>query len=147
MRVFRTKRPQHSPSRGDRTTEECRHSSATKYLDEALKGLKKVEAWIWTPLMYLRCPGCGHEGCLVNTTFEALPHKDLRAWQIVAQKLDADERFLPCPSQALHEELMAEDWRMMERKARGVEWETERSRRIAALRSGLLARSSGGEIA
>lgn len=92
--------------------------------------------------MYLRCPGCSHEGRLVGTTFEAPPHKDSKGWQIVAQKLDAGERFLPCPSQAQHEELMAEGRRMMERKARRAEWEMERSRRIAALKSGSLARSS-----
>jgi len=104
-------------------------------LDERLKELKQFDPWMWTPLAELRCPGCGKPGRLVGSTFEAPPSKDSKRWKIVEQKLDGGESFLFCPSQAKHEELMAEGRRMMEKSAMTAEWETEKIRRIAALKN------------
>ncbi|KLO07708.1 hypothetical protein SCHPADRAFT_881300 [Schizopora paradoxa] len=110
-------------------------SSATKLSDEELRELRKIDPWIWMPLADLRCPGCGHPGRLVGTTFEAPPRKDVKGWKIVAKKIEEGEQFLFCPSQAKHEDLMAEGRRMMRKKAEDTAWDMEKSRRIAALKT------------
>lgn len=49
---------------------------ATRYTDEELRDRKKIDPWIQTVLVELRCPGCGHDGRLVGSTIETPPRKD-----------------------------------------------------------------------
>lgn len=112
--------------------------------EETIKELKKIDPWMWTPLANLRCPGCGERGRSVGSVFEAPRHQDAKAWKVIEQKLDKGERFLFCPSQVKHEELMKEGRRIMERSARAAEWEAEKARRITALKDEKINHSNEG---